>query len=55
MKVQLDIDNELNKYISLLQIESVDKGESKPTKAELINMLAKKGIECIEKEKKGKK
>ncbi len=51
MKMTLEVDSEVNKFISLLQIEAVEKGEPKPTKAELFNQLAKKGIEAMQKEK----
>lgn len=51
MKMTLEIDAEVNKFISLLQIEAVENGEPKPTKADLINQLARKGMEAMQKEK----
>lgn len=54
MKMTLELDNEVNKYISLLQIEAVEKGKPKPTKADLVNLLAKKGMEAEQKEKNKK-
>ncbi len=54
MKMTLELDSEVNKYISLLQIEAVEKGQPKPSKAELVNQLAKKGMKLMETEK-GKK
>jgi|GEM_PF-3242530 len=51
MKMTLEVDAEVNKFISLLQIEAVENGKPKPTKADLINQLAKKGMEAMQKEK----
>ena len=50
MKMTITLDNEVNRYISLLQIEEVEKGNRKPTKEALVNLLARKGMEIMQKE-----